>query len=181
MQVKAFKENETETFKLPVAKGTEPQLQGWTIYDIPCRDGEAYEVPYKYDEEERELSRLAEIPYKLEELNEFLSRWLELDKEDRKTAISLYDYTGDWRKALDVAEYREATLTEVAWDNDETWRREALGDYQLGRFIDWGVISSESSIICDYIDCEKLGHDMELGGTSGYWCDIYGVWVDYSM
>lgn len=180
MKVKAFKENETETFELPVEKGTEPQLQGWTIYDIPCRDGEAYEVPYKYDEEERELSRLAEIPYKLEELNEFLSRWLELDKEDRKAAISLYDYTGDWRKAFNEMEIGTATLTEVAWDNDETSRCKALGDYQLGRFIDWGEINSESSI-CDYVDYEKLGRDTEDDGTSGYWCEIYGVWVDYPM
>lgn len=180
MKIKAFKENETETFELPVAKGTEPQLQGWTIYDIPCRNGEAYEVPYKYKEEERELARLAEIPYKLEELNEFLSRWLELDKEDRKAAISLYDYTGDWRKSIDEMEFGTATLTEVAWDNDEASRWEALGYYQLGRFINCGEINSESSI-CDYVDYEKLGRDTEIDGTSGYWCEIYGVWVDYPM
>ena len=180
MKVKAFKDNETETFELPVAKGTEPQLQGWTIYDVPCRNGEAYEVPNKYDEGERELSRLAEIPYQLEELNEFLSRWLELDKDDRKAAISLYDRFGNWREALDVAEIGSATLTEVRWDNDETSRHEALGDYQLGRFIDRGEINPESTI-CDYIDYEKLGRDVEDDGTDGYWCEIYGVWVDYPM
>lgn len=180
MRVKAFKENETETFELPVAKGTEPQLQGWTIYDIPCRDGEAYEVPYKYDEEERELSRLAEIPYKIEELNEFLSRWLALDKENRKVAISLYDYLGDWREALNDAECCNVMLTDVAWNDDETSRWEALGDYQLGCFIGWGEINSES-IICDYIDYKKLGRYTENNGRHGYWCDIYDVWVDYPM
>lgn len=180
MQVKAFKENETETFELPVAKGTEPQLQGWTIYDIPCRNGEAYEVPYKYDEEERELSRLAEIPYQIEELNEFLSRWLELDKEERKAAISLYDYTGDWRKALEVAGYRDATLTEVQWNDYEPERHRNLGLYMLDRLIECGDVNAES-IACDYFDYERYGGDVENSGLDGYWCDIYEVWVDYAQ
>lgn len=178
MKVKAFKENETETFELPVEKGTEPQLQGWTIYDIPCRDGEAYEVPYKYDEEERELSRLAEIPYKIEELNEFLSRWLALDEENRKVAISLYDYTGNWKKALDVAGHCDATLTEVAWNDYEPERHEALGQYWLNRLIECGDVNAES-IACDYFDCEAFGRDVEIGQLDGYWCDVYDVWVDY--
>lgn len=178
MKVKAFKEDETETFELPVAKGTEPQLQGWTIYDIPCRNGEAYEVPYKYDEEERELSRLAEIPYKIEELNEFLSRWLALDKEKRKVVISLYDYTGDWRKALD--KYCDATLTEVCWNGWKPERHRQLGLYFLDQLIECGDINAES-IACDYFDSEMYGRDVEIDGTSGYWCDVYNVWVNYSM
>ncbi|MBP3556091.1 MAG: antirestriction protein ArdA [Thermoguttaceae bacterium] len=180
MQVKAFKENETETFELPVAKGTEPQLQGWTIYDIPCRDGEAYEVPYKYDEEERELSRLAEIPYKIEELNEFLSRWLELDEEERKAAISLYDYTGDWRKALD--ECCDATLTKVKWLDyePESFRHRRLGEYLLERLIECGDVNAES-IACDYFDYERYGGDVENSGLDGYWCEVYDVWVDYAQ
>ena len=178
MKVKAFKENETEAFELPVEKGTEPQLQGWTIYDIPCRDCEAYEIPYKYAEEERELSRLAEIPYKIEELNEFLSRWLELDKEERKVAVSLYDYTGDWRKALN--EYCDATLTEVAWNDYEPERHRDLGEYLFDRLIECGSIDAES-IACDYFDYERYGGDVENGGRDGYWCDVYGVWVDYAQ
>ncbi len=178
MKVKAFKENETETFELPVAKGTEPQLQGWTIYDVPCRDGEAYEVPYKYDEEERELSRLAEIPYEIVDLNEFLSRWLELDKEERKVVISLYDYLGDWRKALDECCY--ATLTEVDWNDYEPERLRALGGYWFDRLIECGDVNAES-IACDYFNYERYGGDVENGGRDGYWCDIYGVWVDYPM
>jgi hypothetical protein len=180
MKVKAFKENETETFELPVEKGTEPQLQGWTIYDIPCRNGEAYEVPYKYREEERELSRLAEIPYKIEELNEFLSRWLALDKEDRKVAISLYDYLGNWRKALDVAEYSDATLTEVQWNDYEPERHRNLGEYFFDRLIECGSIDAES-IACDYFDYERYGRDVEIDGRDGYWCDVYDVWVDYAQ
>lgn len=178
MKVKAFKENETETFELPVAKGTEPQLQGWTIYDVPCRNGEAYEVPYKYREEERELSLLAEIPYKIEELNEFLSRWLELDKEKRKAAISLYNYTGDWRKALD--ECCDATLTEVQWNDYELERHRDLGLYMLDRLIECGDVNAES-VACDYFDYKRYGDDVENGGRDGYWCDIYGVWVNYPM
>ena len=178
MKVKAFKENETETFELPVEKGTEPQLQGWTIYDIPCRNGEAYEVPYKYEEKERELSRLAEIPYQIEELNEFLSRWLELDEEERKVAISLYDYLGDWREALD--NYCDATLTEVAWNDYEPERHRKLGEHLFDRLIECGRVDAES-IACDYFDYEKYGGDVENGGRDGYWCDVYGVWVDYAQ
>lgn len=180
MKIKAFKGNETETFELPVAKGTEPQLQGWTIYDIPCRNGEAYEVPYKYEEKERELSRLAEIPYQIEELNEFLSRWLALDESEQKVAISLYDYLDDWRKALEIAGYNDAYLTEVQWNDYEPERHKELGEYWLDRLIECGDMKA-GSIACDYFDCEKFGRDIEIGRRDGYWCEIYDVWVDYSM
>lgn len=43
-----------------------------------------------------------------------------------------------------------------------------------------GEINSESSI-CDYIDYKKLGRDTENNGIYGYWCEIHGVWVGYSM
>lgn len=180
MKVKALNDNETKTFELPVEDGTESQLQGWTIYDIPCRNEEAYEIPYEYIEAEQELSRLAEIPYDIEELNEFLSRWLALDESDQKVAISLYDYTGDWRKALELAECGGAYLTEVRWCDYEPLRHEDLGEYWLDRLIDCGDIKPDS-IASRYFDRERFGRDIEIDGCDGYWCDVYDVWVDYPM
>lgn len=174
--------DEIKAMEFPVDAETEKTLCYWTLIEVLDRDS----VLYDYDEGGRfwrddvvfgiAKSKIPGVAKKdPKEFQRFLVRWTKesvgWDEDDAELAASLINKLDDWEEALNAM--GRATKTDV-----ERGDYGELGDYYFEKW--YGKSDDELPLrLRAFIDYEALGENCDYDPELGYWCEIYGVWVDW--
>lgn len=173
--------DEIKVVEFPVDAETEKTLNYWTLIEVLDRDSALYDYDeggrfwrddVVFDIAKSKIPGVAKRDPK--EFQRFLVRWIEQfngwDEEDAELAASLVNKIDDWEEALNTMGY--ATKTDV-----ERGDYGELGEYYFEK---WCEISGGDLPlrVREFINYEALGEDCD-DPELGYWCDIYGVWIDW--
>lgn len=174
--------SEVKVLNFPIDVATLETLDDWKLVEVLTSDHVLYAEGTIECEDDEQIQRIPrmKIPglatQNLKEFQRFLVRWIDdaelngWDKDDAELAASLVNKLDDWKEALNTMCY--ATKTDV-----EHGDYGELGEYYFEK---WCEISGGDLPlrVRAFVNYEALGEDCD-DPELGYWCDIYGVWIDW--